>query len=411
MSTQTCHRETLLHLFNRALDSVAGDKAVACALAQEDLGERVSVVAMGKAASSMALGACQVLQERLTTGLLLTKTAHADKQLQDDPRFRIVESAHPVPDESSLRSGELLIEFLQHLAPDDDLLVLVSGGLSSLVEQLPPGMTLTDLTRVTDYLLGSGYDITQMNQVRRSISRIKGGRLASHLGAQRVFQYVISDVPGDGLQDIGSGPLAAPQPDLHKLELPEWIVAYQRAVALPDVVALEKLSAIRNRIVASSAIARQAVCDAAIELGLPVHPVTGNLHQDVEANANMISRRLLQPDAPPGIYVWAGETTLQLPENPGRGGRNQHLAMLLSRELQGHPVTVLCGATDGTDGPTHDAGGIVDGTTAQSAQRMGLNFQQIIDNVDSGNWLEQTGALLTTGPTGTNVMDLVIAIR
>ena len=405
------HRNTLQHLFDCALESVAGDKAVARVLATDDIGERVSVVAMGKAASSMVQGAQAVLQDRLTKGLVLTKNDHVDQVLADDPRLLIHESAHPVPDESSLRSGDVLVEFVQQVPPDDDLLVLVSGGLSSLVEQLPPGMTLTDLSRVTEFLLAGGFDITQINQVRRSISRIKGGRLAVHLRAQRVYQYAISDVPGDSLQDIGSGPLALPQTDRHALQLPDWIVDFQQAVALPDECALEKLASIKNRVVASSDIARSAVCDAATSVDLPVQPVTGDLHQDVAANTAMIAEQLLKPDALPGIYVWAGGSTLQLPEKPGRGGRNQHLALLLAREIDGHPVTVLCGATDGTDGPTSDAGGIVDGRSAQLVRDRQLDIQQVINAADSGNLLEQTGELLTTGPTGTNVMDLVIAIR
>lgn len=411
IATSTEHHTTLLRLFNSALDAVAGDKAVSHALVDENIGDRVSVVAMGKAASSMALGACEVLQERLTSGLLLTKTAHTDRLLSGDSRFRIHESAHPVPDQSSLQSGEYLVEFLKRVPADDDLLVLVSGGLSSLVEKLPPAMTLADLTRVSEYLLASGLDITQMNQVRRSISCIKGGRLAGSLGSQRVFQYVISDVPGDRLQDIGSGPLAAPQADRHTLRLPDWLAGFQQAVAPPDDTALQKLAAITHRIVASADIAQQAICDAARRDGLTVQPVTGDLHQDVEANAEMITRQLLYREAGPGIYVWAGETTLPLPAEPGRGGRNQHLATLLAREIEGQPVTVLCGATDGTDGPTADAGGLVDGTTALTARHRSLDIQSAIERADSGNWLEQADALLTTGPTGTNVMDLVIAIR
>ena len=407
-------RTMLETVFNQALNSVSGDGAVLAALQQQQFSERVHVLAIGKAADSMVRGALQGLDSKITRALVLTKYGHAGKQLSQDPRIVVHESAHPVPDQASLDAGQLLIKFLAAVPDADELLVLLSGGASALVEVLPQGMSLEDLSRLTDYLLASGMDITQMNQVRRSVSCIKGGRLAEHLSNCRVRQYLISDVPGNSLQDIGSGPLAlsADSEELIKsLVLPEWIEDFRRRVPLVPGPDHARLSAVDSRIIASAEIAKQAACDSARSLGFTICDCAGDLHQEVSDNAEMIAKTLLDVSAQAGIYVWAGESTLVLPQNPGRGGRNQHLGALLVARIAGHKVTVLCGATDGTDGPTDDAGAVVDGESEARGVALGLNIEHYLRAADSGSWLQETGAILTTGPTGTNVMDLVIAIK
>ena len=407
-------RTMLEAFFQQALHSVAGDQAVLTALQQQQFDKRVHVLAIGKAADSMMSGALIGLNTKISRALVVTKYGHAGAQLQQDPRIVVHESAHPVPDRASLDAGRLVIDFLKSVPDDDELLVLLSGGASALLEVLPDGMSLEDLSRLTDYLLASGMDITQMNQVRRSISCIKGGRLAAHLSNCRVRQYLISDVPGNSLQDIGSGPLAVATDSnelIKSLALPDWIEDFRgRVPAAPDA-GDARLAAVDSKVIASTEIAKQAACDSAMAFGFTVRECKGDLHQDVSSNAEMIAETLSDETAQAGVYVWAGESTLVLPQNPGRGGRNQHLAALLVSRIADKAVSVLCGATDGTDGPTADAGAIVDGTTQAAGIALGLDIEQYLHAADSGNWLEQVGALLTTGPTGTNVMDLVIAVK
>jgi len=407
-------RAMLEAVFGQALDSVAGDAAVLSALQQQQFGERVHVLAIGKAADSMVNGALAGLNGKISRALVVTKYGHAGELIREDPRIIVHESAHPVPDQASLDAGRQVMDFLSTVPDNDELLVLLSGGASALLEVLPDGMALEDLSRLTDYLLGSGMDITQMNQVRRSVSCVKGGRLAQCLSGGRVRQYLISDVPGNRLQDIGSGPLAESSDSeelIKALALPEWIEEFRRwvpAVPGPEQI---KLAAIDSRVVASAEIAKQAAVDSAKALGFVVHESKGHLHNEVSDNAEMIAKTLLDPSSQQGIYVWVGESTLVLPGNPGRGGRNQHLAALLIPRIAGHNITVLCGATDGTDGPTSDAGAVVDGQTQAAGIALGLDLNHHLNTADSGNYLEQVGALLTTGPTGTNVMDMVIALK
>ncbi len=398
----------LLNIFNAAIDAVGGTAAVSRELSQRQFTSPVYLLALGKAASEMTEGAVAVLGNNLKKGLVLTKYDHLGKVVRSHSALVCHESAHPVPDAASLQAGSLLVDFVSSVPTDACLLVLLSGGASSLAEQLPTGMTLEDLSAVSAFLLSSGLDITAMNSVRRSLSCIKGGRLADRVSAEHVLQLAISDVPGDRWQDIGSGPLVLSDPAAAMPELPEWIKVLQQQV--PEMPATESSFAhIESKIIASADLAKNAASSFAVAEGMTVHPVSGDLHNDVAVNARKIANTLLAAESLPGIYIWAGESTVNLPDKAGRGGRNQHLAALLAEKMAGHSVEILCCATDGTDGPTADAGGYITGETVQQSKEVGLSIADSIARADTGNMLEQLGALVTTGPTGTNVMDLVIA--
>lgn len=398
----------LLNIFNAAINAVAGTAAVQKELSQRQFSAPVYLVAFGKAASEMTEGAIEALGSNLHQGLVLTKYDHLSKAVQAHPKLVCHESAHPVPDAASLQAGELLSDFVSSVPSNACLLVLLSGGASSLVEQLPSDMTLENLSDLSSFLLSSGLDITAMNSVRRSLSCIKGGRLVHTVNAGSVLQLAISDVPGDRWQDIGSGPLALSDPAAAMPELPAWIKSLQDKVPdMPDSDAV--FAHVESKIVASSELAKNTAMDFARSEGMIVHTVSSDLHNDVVFNARQIADVLLADDCLPGIYIWAGESTVTLPDNAGRGGRNQHLAALLAEKISGHELEILCCATDGTDGPTADAGGIVTGKTVAQATAAGLSISDSIARADCGNVLEQLGALVTTGPTGTNVMDLVIA--
>jgi len=418
----TNHSRMLREVFDAAVGAVKGDAATRTALQGNTLAD-VYLVAVGKAASSMAVGALSVLDDTIIKGLVLTKYDHTDARLSSDPRFVCRESAHPVPDENSLTSGALLKEFIEAVPESAQLLFLTSGGASALVEALPESMSLSDLQRVNEYLLGTGMTINEMNHVRRSLSTIKGGRLAGLIRAHRTTHLMISDVPGDQMSAIGSGLLIPPddsQSDrLHEAEssvgdsagLPDWLAAMMNTVPAPELDD-PVWKTIDSRIIASNAHAGSAAVEKARELGLTICLADGNLDGDVADTAGRIVSAVSSPEASSGLYVWGGETTVVLPANPGRGGRNQQLALLLASKLAGvADWQALCCGTDGTDGPTDDAGGLVTGNTSALIEAAGLSIDQALEQADAGTCLEAADALVRTGPTGTNVMDLALVLK
>ncbi len=402
-------RKDLLNTYAAALKRVEGAEAVRLGLAHTKLPDRpVAVAAIGKAAASMARGASEFLGPRLERGLVITKRGHLEETR--DERFTYVVADHPLPTEASLKAGAQLIEFLQTIPDEYHLLVLISGGASSLVESLRSGLSLEDLQRVNQVLLGSGMDIAQVNAVRRRISRLKGGGATQYLGAYSVQVMLISDVPGDDPAVIGSGLFYVP--NTHFDAEPVWPESLQdiRARASGTLGAAPLHKNIPHEIIANPRIAAEAAAQQAQALGYTALLETEFLGDDVE----LVSKKIIAAlaDEVPACHIWNGEPTVNLPAHPGRGGRNQHLALLVAKELVGQSgVAVLVAGTDGTDGPTDDAGAIVDGKTLLRGEQLGLNVTQTLESFDAGTYLEATGDLLTTGPTGTNVMDLVISLR
>lgn len=366
------HTDILLDLFTAGVTAVSGDTAVARAFADDAPPAPDRIIAVGKAATAMARAAHQAYPD--IPVLIVTKYHHADDA---PPGAEVIESAHPVLDENSLRAGARLREAVSAMQPDSHLLMLVSGGASALAEDPVDGLDLAGLTQRARQMLGSGADIHAMNAARKQLSRIKGGKLLGRFKGARVTTYAISDVEGDVLGVIGSGIGAAPA---------------------------DAPFTFTPRIVASNAIARAAVIDTATAEGLQTLTNEETLYADIEALAPRLGTALRA--AVPGLHLWGGEPTVILPENPGQGGRNQSLALLIAREIAGLPgLRVLVAGTDGTDGPTDAAGAIVDGQTWEATGA------EALARANAGPWLEARGALLRTGPTGTNVMDLVIALK
>lgn len=406
-------RETLLSLFESSVIAVSGSEATRRGLKTYSA-DSVYLVAVGKAAAGMASGALESLGDRLVRGLVLSKYDHIDDELRADKRLVCFESAHPVPDQHSLRAGEMLTTFLRDVPANANVLVLFSGGASALIESLPPSMTLDDLQKVNNYLLSTGLDINQMNVIRRSLSLIKGGRLANCLQQQHTTQLLISDVPGDALTSIGSGPLVPPvtSTDIELPDLPDWLTEMMSHASAAPAVDDPVWSLIDTHIVASNQVARESAATAAVQQGYDVVLADGELTGDVQVMASAITDVLAHPDAQPGIYIWGGETTVLLPESPGRGGRNQQLALALAMAMpESLPWSALCCGTDGSDGPTPDAGGWVNSETLKQGREQGLDARAYSVAANAGEFLDKLGSLVTTGPTGTNVMDVVIAIR
>lgn len=401
-------RRQLLEIYQAALRAVDGHRCVAAALQEITFEVPVHVIALGKAAGAMMHGARDVLGTCLHNGFLVTKYGHLDDELRRDPRLRSLEAGHPWPDANSLEAGEALVDFLDHAPPDVSLLFLISGGSSALVERLPQGMALGDLVRVNEWLLGAGLDIRRMNQVRKSISLIKGGRLLPYVGGRCALCLLISDVPGDDPAVIGSGPLFPSKADNRDItrDLPDWLAGLVRQ-AQGNAPSAQGRHSVEHRIVASNQLALAAAQECARHMGLAVFihpPMAGDALKAGRAMAELLC------DAPHGVHLWGGETTVTLPLHPGRGGRCQSLALAAAQGIRGRTdIQLLAAGTDGSDGPTEDAGAVVDGQTAARGEHEGLDAMQCLLHADAGSFLAASGDLISTGPTGTNVMDLVIA--
>ena len=365
-------KASLLSLFQAGVSAVRGDTSVATALGKTPLPRPDQIIAVGKAATAMAIAAHAHFEA--VPLLIVTKYGHA----QGAPtQAEVIEAAHPVLDDMSLHAGSRMRTIVNGMPPGSRLLMLVSGGASALAEAPIDGLDLGGLKARSRDMLGSGADIHEMNAVRKTLSQIKGGKLLAGFKGARVDTLAISDVGGDTLSVIGSGIADAQE--------------HRSFEFLPQIVA-------------SNAIARAAVAAHASAQGLEVIQNTEALYADINALVPLLADTLTQ--GPPGLYVFGGEPTVILPPNPGQGGRNQALALTLAREISGTDrLQILVAGTDGTDGPTDAAGAIVDGHIWEASG------QDALDRADAGPWLDTRGALLRTGPTGTNVMDLVIALK
>jgi hydroxypyruvate reductase len=340
------------------------------------------VAAVGKAAGAMMLGAHDVLGAAMERALVITKDGHVLPELVP-LGAELYESAHPMPDERSLQAGERLLRWVEELPPHVAPLFLISGGSSSLVEVLEPGTSFTDLERFTAEGLAAGLAIGELNARRVQHSLIKGGRLTARLNGRPARALFISDVPGDDPAVIGSGLLG------------------------PAVGGVDN---VERTVVASIDHAVKAVTDAATEIGLAAEPSPRRFEGDVMRLAVRFSHELHL--SPVEVRVWGGESTVRLPEQPGRGGRNQQLALAVARLIAGHPdLLLLAAGTDGTDGVTADAGALVDAETCARLTLAGVDADSALRSADSATALAASGDLVHTGPTGTNVGDLVVGLK
>ncbi len=404
-------RGNLLTIYHAALQAVHGRTAVRQALQRHHVSGGICVIAIGKAASAMFLGAHDVLNGEIVDSLVITKQGYGDAEVTAKGA-RLMEAGHPTPDQRSLNAGQVLLNFIHTAPADAQLLFLISGGASSLVELLPAGASLADLQRVNQWLLGSGLDIHAMNQIRKSLSLIKGGRLARELGGRKTLALLISDVPGDDPATIGSGLLVADRfiEAQAAVELPPWITALMARGVTAPVAEDAIFKNIVFDIIANLDDAKQAAAEHGRKLGYEVHEYAGTLGGDVTLVARELTTALL--NGPAGLHIWGGETTLQLPSQPGRGGRNQHLALVAAVELCGcDNLLFLAAASDGSDGPTDAAGGLVDGKTVVRGRGAGLDENRSLAGADAGTFLAASGDLVSTGPTGTNVMDLMLGLK
>jgi hydroxypyruvate reductase len=391
------------------------------------------ILALGKAALPMAKAAVAALGERGVEpagGLIVPPAAASSPH----PRLRIVPGDHPEPGARSLAAAEALGEVAARASAGGEVWVLLSGGTTSLLGAPVEGITPAELTEVYALLLGSGLDITAMNRIRKRFSRWGGGRLALALAPALVHVYLVSDVIGDDLAAIGSGP-CVPDPSTARdvRDLLERSRLWER---LPDSARRQVREAcdgtnaetpkpghpafarVTHELIASNGLALEAAARRAAELGLA--PVVENTPLAGEASAAgaSVAATLLQDYAGPsipqrGCRIWGGETTVTLGETaPGLGGRCQELALSAARALAGSPpgVALLAAGTDGRDGPTDAAGAIIDGATWSAIAAAGRDPARDLAAHDAYRALDAAGALLRPGLTGTNVMDVVIGV-
>ncbi len=397
--------------------------------------ERAWILAFGKAALPMAGEAVAQLEAaggQTVGGLVVT----VDDAPSPHPSIAVMSGDHPIPGEQSAAAAEAVERIVREVRPGDVVLVLLSGGTTSLIGAPVRGITLEELRTVHDLLLGSGLDIADMNRVRKRFSRWGAGRLARALAHARVRVFIVSDVIGDDVAAIGSGP-CSPDPTraehvislLLEADLLEEMPAGVRKLlerthrgTMPETPKPDDpaFRTVEVGIIANHRMALEAAAARAATLGLEPHIRNRPLHGEAaRVGARMAERLATEPLPATGAAVdaarcilAAGETTVTLSDTAGRGGRCQELALAASERLatSERRIMMLAAGTDGRDGPTDVAGAIVDGTTWQRIRDAGRDPAADLAAHDSGTALDAVDALVRTGPTGTNVMDVVFAI-
>lgn len=390
--------------------------------------ERVWIVGGGKAAPAMVAALRTVLEDRLSGGLVVTRYGHADRKLNTGP-VEVVEAGHPLPDEAGVVASRRLAELLIQATGRDLVLVVLSGGGSALLTLPVNGLTLSDLQRTTDLLLRCGATIVELNTVRKHLSQLAGGGLARLAGQASVVSLILSDVVGDPLDAIASGP-TAPDPTtfadawavLERYDLIEQVPAAVRQRLrsgleghLPETPkpGAALFRHVQNVIIGSNRLAAEAAFEAArawkFNALLLSTFVEGEARQ-VGRVAAALAKELAWYDRPahrPACLLWGGETTVTV-RGRGRGGRNQELALAAALAMEGVPgVMLIALATDGSDGPTDAAGAVATGQTVARARALGLDPVAHLRNNDAYPLFDALGDLIRTGPTGTNVNDLL----
>ncbi|MDR9432415.1 MAG: DUF4147 domain-containing protein [Spiribacter sp.] len=404
------HRAWLEHCHAAAVAAVGGRQAVARSLTDGSVpAGPLHVVAVGKAAAAMMQGVIDTRPVDIVSALVITREGYDDPTLHEQAPVETYTAPHPVPDERSLAAGEALVEFMQRAPRHAHFLFLLSGGASSLVERLADQSSAVGLAALNEQLLASGWDIGQMNQLRKSISTIKGGRLAGWLKARRADVLLISDVSGDDPSVIGSGLLFADRQPLDRGIAAKLLPDGLALAAPPPAATSGWFKSVYPQIIASNAIALKAAAAAAMTAGWSVECPAFFL----DGEAGVLGQRLGQAvcNRSPGITLWGGEPIVHLPAKSGRGGRMQTLALAAAIELADSDCELLAAGTDGADGPGIDAGAIVDGGSIARGRAQGLAAQTSLAAADAGNFLAASKDLFQTGPTGTNVMDIVIGLK
>jgi glycerate-2-kinase len=434
--------EAANHILLRAIDAVKPDQLIQQKISLRDdilkvedrefnlkQYQRVYVIGAGKASAVMAREMENLLGERIFYGVISVKYGHS----KVCRKLRILESGHPVLDENGILAASQILQVADDAQDDDLVICLLSGGGSALLEKPPDSISLTDLQQLFNLLLGCGANIEEMNIVRRHLSLVKGGQLARAVFPATCINLILSDVIGDPLESIASGP-TAPDPSTFQ-DAWEIIEKYKLTDSLPESVRnyLEKglnsevpetlkdgdsvFEKVHNFIIGNNLGALKTAQAAAEDLGFSSIILSSRVQGEAREVAKVvaaITQEIIDRDIPlprPACILMGGETTVML-KGKGKGGRNQELALSSLIAMQGVKSEYLiasCG-TDGTDGPTDAAGGMIHPKIWDKIRESGLSPGKFLDNNDAYSFLEKTGGLIKTGPTGTNVMDIILVL-
>jgi hydroxypyruvate reductase len=401
----------------RSIEANLPGQAVKNALREQFFSEKnLYLLAIGKAAWSMADAAHEEFGGRIKNGVVITKYGHSQGTIGD---FEIFEAGHPIADENSEKSAARAIDLANGLGESDELIFLISGGGSSLFEKPLPGLTLADMAEISSHLLANGANITEFNTVRKRLSAVKAGRFAKLCEPAGVFSVVLSDVLGDRLDIIASGPAA---PDLSTSAEALGIARRYGLPLSPGLVSCLELETpsetpnVTSVVTGSVRTLCGAASDASRSLGYEPFILTTEMSCEASEAGRMISsmaRAIVAGDSaikPPCAVIFGGETVVHI-RGKGLGGRNQELALAAAPGIDGlGGVVIFSFGSDGTDGPTDSAGGIVDGRVMNELRGENLNITSFLDDNDSYNILKRLKGLIRTGPTGTNVNDATIIL-
>ena len=398
----------LSECFAAGLEAVDPERSVVEHLDVDAVGPNPAVLALGKAAPAMARGAARALGADRLDGVVVSN--HVD-QIPDG--LELIVGDHPVPGDGSVAGGRALLNAADQLGEGDVALVLISGGGSALAEVPVGGLTLQDIASTNNLLLRCGADIGQTNTIRRRLSALKAGGLSAAIAPARLVTLVISDVVGDSLQTIASGPTVAgnDDPDSARRVVEALDIAGDLPPAVMRVIGRvgETRSAAPDqsiKVIASGSSAAHAAAAAARQKGYPAVVIDTRLVGDASLAAGEALERRRG-----SVSVFAGETTVNV-TGDGIGGRNQEAALVAATLMEGRAdLFFLAAGTDGIDGSTQAAGAIVDGTTLHRARALGLSASAALANNDSGTFFAELGDQIVTGPTGTNVGDLWIVFH
>jgi hydroxypyruvate reductase len=383
--------------------------------------EQILVIGAGKASAPMALALEEVL-ERPLSGLVAVKDGH----LAPCRQVRLLEASHPLPDERSVEAGLLISRLVSQAGAGTLIFNLLSGGGSSLLAAPARGLSLADKQAVSQALLEAGADISQINTVRKHLSRLKGGGLARLAAPATLVSLIVSDVIGNSLEVIASGPTVADSSTwqdaadilahfLPREKIPPAVVkkVHEGLAGAAEETAKGPFPHTFNYIIADNRLALNAARDKARQLGYNSLLLSSSIAGDTREAAAFhaaIAREVWrwgQPAAPPACLISGGETVVSLPPGHGLGGRNQHFVLAALEHIRDLPeVMALSLGTDGSDGPVSAAGAWADSNLWRQAEELGLNYQDALNRCDAYHFFQRSGNLIITGPTNTNVMDV-----
>lgn len=399
------------YIVKNSINRVLPDEAVKRALDGRSFPDgKLILVSIGKAGWSMAYSAAEILKDRITEGIVITKHGYSQGGID---RLKVFEAGHPVPDEDTLSASSKALEMTESLSENDTVILLISGGGSALFEM--PYVDLNELQSITSQLLECGADIVEINTIRKRLSKVKGGRFAAHCAPASVFAVVLSDIIGDPLDMIASGPAypdSSTCADAIGIVRKYGIRMSEEAAKCLTIETPKEISNVETEVTGSVRELCIAAAESCRELGYEPRILTDCLSGEARDAGKRLAGIVIENrnTSKPLAVIAGGETVVHITGH-GKGGRNQEIALSAARYIAGiNNAAVFSTGSDGTDGPTDAAGGYVDGSTIEKLSSQGIDADAALADNDSYNALSACGGLIFTGATGTNVNDVSVAL-